>query len=180
MIRWQPNRIRPLTQKVIRRAAILGLATVGLVATGLATISHFPPRLVYNASASVPLGYYRVLPVGVLKISDLVLLHTPENVVELADQRRYLPKSVPMIKHVAALKDDEVCAIDDRVFINGQHKARRQERDHLNRPLPRWQGCRTLADDELFLLNTDASDSFDGRYFGVVKSSLVIGRLAPL
>lgn len=180
MIRWQRNRVRPLTRKSVGRLAILGLAKVGIVGIALAHTGNFRPVLVYNASASVPLGYYRVLRTNDLNVSDIVLLHTPASVRELADQRRYLPKSVPMIKYVAALSGDEVCAAGDEIRINGKIIARRKGFDRLNRPLPTWSGCRILASDEMFLLNSLAPESFDGRYFGVVKTTLVIGRLAPL
>ena len=48
------------------------------------------------------------------------------------------------------------------------------------RPLPVWQGCRTLGTGELLLLNPDHPDSLDGRYFGPLPASAVIGRATPL
>ncbi|WAC49768.1 S26 family signal peptidase [Asticcacaulis sp. SL142] len=180
MIRWQPDPVHPLTKNAIRRVVILALASLGLTALALGATSRFRPVIVYNASASVPLGYYRVLPVGKLTVTDLVLLHTPESVRDLADRRGYLPRSVPMIKSVAALEGDEVCAVGNELFINGHLVARRRTYDHHNRSMPRWEGCQVVADDEVFVLNGGVRDSFDGRYFGIVKTSLIIGRLAPL
>jgi type IV secretory pathway protease TraF len=37
-----------------------------------------------------------------------------------------------------------------------------------------------FADDELFLLMEGVPGSFDGRYFGPVNRSAIIGRLVPL
>jgi type IV secretory pathway protease TraF len=54
------------------------------------------------------------------------------------------------------------------------------ERDSLGRDLPVWQGCRTIAEDEIFLMNLDVGDSLDGRYFGPLPVSAVIGRAIPL
>jgi type IV secretory pathway protease TraF len=53
-------------------------------------------------------------------------------------------------------------------------------RDLLGRPLPIWQGCRVVAEDELFLMNWQVRDSLDGRYFGPLPASAVIGRAIPL
>ena len=46
--------------------------------------------------------------------------------------------------------------------------------------MPVWQGCRTLGAGELLLLNPDHPDSLDGRYFGPLPASTVIGRATPL
>ncbi len=52
--------------------------------------------------------------------------------------------------------------------------------DRRGRPLPNWTGCRTLAEDEVFLLMEGVPDSFDGRYFGPVPMTAIIGKLASL
>ncbi|MDC7675164.1 S26 family signal peptidase [Asticcacaulis sp. LKC15W] len=136
--------------------------------------------VVYNASASVPKGFYRVYPVKVLHRGDVVLMTTPANVRDLADKRRYLPKSVPMIKTVAALPGDEICAIGMTILINGHSIATRQTRDGQGRPLPQWQDCRSLQSGEFLPLNPNSPHSFDGRYFGAVSMALVRGRLEPM
>src|SRR3546814_17465817 len=53
-------------------------------------------------------------------------------------------------------------------------------RDRNGRSLPAWQGCRTLAAGELPLLNPDHPDSLDGRYFGPLPASTVLGRALPI
>jgi len=59
-------------------------ATLALTAaaTGLlvATLEPKPvPRFVWNASESVPIGLYRVQPVGQLIVTDLVVAFPPED-----------------------------------------------------------------------------------------------------
>lgn len=54
------------------------------------------------------------------------------------------------------------------------------DRDRRGRPLPVWQGCRSVAAGELFLMNWQVGDSLDGRYFGPLPASAVIGRATPL
>lgn len=53
-------------------------------------------------------------------------------------------------------------------------------RDRRGRALPVWRGCRRLADGEIFLMNTTVPDSLDGRYFGPIPASTVIGKASPL
>ncbi|CAM5331827.1 Conjugative transfer signal peptidase TraF OS=Sphingobium scionense OX=1404341 GN=GGQ90_003448 PE=4 SV=1 [Sphingobium scionense] len=53
-------------------------------------------------------------------------------------------------------------------------------RDGRGRPLPVWQGCRTLRARELLMLNPDHADSMDGRYFGPLPASTVLGRATPI
>ena len=55
-----------------------------------------------------------------------------------------------------------------------------RERDGRGRPLPAWQGCRVIAPGELFLMNWQSADSLDGRYFGLIPASAVIGRAHPV
>lgn len=53
------------------------------------------------------------------------------------------------------------------------------EGDRLGRPLPDWQGCRVIADADIFLMNWEVPDSLDGRYFGTIPSASIIGRAVP-
>ena len=43
-----------------------------------------------------------------------------------------------------------------------------------------WRGCHVIADGEVFLMNWQSADSFDGRYFGVLPTSAIIGTAEPL
>lgn len=180
MIEWQPNSRPRLSQQRLGKATVGTLMKVGISAVILSVIGPSRPAIVYNASASVPLGYYRVTDPWPLKAGNLVLLRTPPSVRQLADQRRYLPKTVPMIKHIAAMAGDTVCAQADRILINGQPSVKRLPKDSLGRAMPWWSGCHTLSIDEVFVLNPDAPQSFDGRYFGVVSIRLIVGKLRPL
>jgi hypothetical protein len=52
--------------------------------------------------------------------------------------------------------------------------------DRSGRALPIWQGCHVLADGEVFFMNWRSADSFDGRYFGALPTSAIIGTAEPL
>lgn len=75
-----------------------------------------------------------------------------------------------MIKQVSGVVGDEICRHGTQISINGTLVAEALAQDTLDRSLPVWQGCHTLKDSEVFLLNPH-SRSLDGRYFGVTKTS---------
>lgn len=163
----------------MKKTALVALlaAVSGVALIGISAVAH-APLLVWNASASAPIGLYRVTS-GAPKRGDLVLISPPKPIAKLAAERRYLPLGVPLIKRIAAVAGDDVCVFDGTIIINGEIAARLLEVDREGRPMPRWNECRALDADEIFLLLTPA-DSFDSRYFGPVSRAQIIGRLAPL
>ena len=162
-----------------RPCTVLALALFALGLIGLATLVRPTPWLVWNASASAPIGLYRVVSDNAAR-GDLVLVHAPESVRQLADERHYLPSRVPLVKRIVAASGDNVCAADKAIFINGRLVAERLMTDRLERPLPSWSGCHLLDKDEVFLLMKGVTDSFDSRYFGPIRTTAIIGRLVPL
>ncbi|MES2046617.1 MAG: S26 family signal peptidase [Pseudomonadota bacterium] len=160
-----------------RRAVLLG---AGIGCLGL-TIALPPlPRLVWNASASAPIGLYSVSPGAVLKRGDMVIAWPPAEARHLAASRRYLPSNVPLVKRVAGIAGDTICAVDRVVTVNGRPVAIRRAADAVGRPLPAWQECIRLGPGMVFLLMAETPDSFDGRYFGATLAQDVIGKATPL
>jgi conjugative transfer signal peptidase TraF len=164
----------------LRRPLFLAASLLAVLGLGLPTLAKPAPRLVYNASASAPLGFYRLIAADHLARGDLVLAHLPESAARLAADRRYLPMSVPVVKRIAAVADDLVCADSGIVVINEHVAADTLLTDREGRPLPAWKGCRSLVPGEVFLLMEGVPASFDSRYFGPVPVTSVIGRLVPL
>jgi len=149
----------------------------GLAAALAATLLVDPrPRLVWNASASAPVGLYAVGEAAPLTRGDMVIARVPVEFRMFAARRHYLPANVPLVKRIAAAAGDEVCAAGARVMVNGQLVARRVERDGAARPIPWWSGCAELRSGEYFLLMTDSPASFDGRYFGVSEAGDIVGK----
>ncbi|WP_324698926.1 S26 family signal peptidase [Novosphingobium sp. RL4] len=157
----------------IRRAAI----SIGILVSAVGwTVGFQPaPRLVWNASASAPIGLYSVSPGTVVATGDMVIATLPEPSRAFAATRRYLPSNVPLVKRVAAGPGDEVCAIGARIFVEGMPVASRRQRDGHGRLMPWWEGCRRLRGGQFFLLMKGSPDSFDGRYFGVTAGSEIVG-----
>jgi conjugative transfer signal peptidase TraF len=162
-----------------RRKVFLAMGVAGVLAC-LAPTDRMHPLLVWNISESAPIGLYVVnyrTPIG---RGDMVIARLPAAVRALADQRHYIPQTIPLVKNVAAGSGDEVCALGAELFLNGRPIVKRRARDGRGRLLPTWTGCRTLQPDELFLLMPANPLSFDGRYFGISKRGDMIGRATLL
>ncbi|TKB77694.1 MAG: S26 family signal peptidase, partial [Mesorhizobium sp.] len=95
-------------------------------------------------------------------------------------KRGYLPNNVPLLKQVLALGGATVCREGTAIIVNGRTYGHACERDSRGRSLPCWRGCREIADGEVFLMNPNAAESFDSRYFGPLPLSLVVGRAVPV
>lgn len=174
-------------QRLRTRVVLAGLCTFGIAALAWPAFVRPLPRLIYNPSDSVAVGWYRVdardlgrsLP-SALSVSSIVLTALPPDAAALAAQRGYLPTSVPLLKRVGAIGTQHVCVLDGLVWIDGIPQVAVQPADRLGRPLPYWAQCRRLAPDELFLLGVANPASFDSRYFGPIKISTIIGIARPI
>lgn len=158
------------------------LLTMATAATMLATtIGPKPaPWLVWNASASVPIGLYQVTPATHLSVTDLVVALPPASLAAMLAEEGYLPRGVPLIKRVLALPGQTVCRTGVYITVDNILMGDAREKDHNGRPLPTWQGCRAVALDHVFLMNWDEPNSLDGRYFGMLPLASVVGRAEPL
>ena len=160
----------------VRQTLIATFATCALIADS----EPKTPCLVWNATASAPLGLYRVATGETLHRGDLVLALPSRSIQQFVANRGYLPLGVPMVKHVAALAHDRICARGNTVTINGHIAVIRLTADGNHRPLPAWMGCQTLTPSSVLLLNPDVPQSFDGRYFGPLSTTAILGKLVPV
>lgn len=179
----------PLPRSCLRaRLVLAGFAAFGLAALAWAAFVQTPPRLIYNPSDSVPVGWYRVDPQHhgadslprPLSVGSVVLTTLPPDVAALAAQRGYLPAHVPLLKRVGAVAPQHICIVAGQVRIDGVPMAAALPADRLGRPLPSLQLCRRLEPGELFLLSVTNPASFDSRYFGSVSASAAIGVAHPI
>ncbi|MEW6291751.1 MAG: S26 family signal peptidase [Pseudomonadota bacterium] len=166
------------------RIALAGLSACGLAALAWASFVSPLPRLIYNPSDSVAVGWYRVEPLDrradSLPVGSIVLAQLPAAATALAARRGYLPAHVPLLKRVGATAPQRVCIGGRSVRIDGVLVAAVLPADRMGRPLPSWQQCRQLHPGELFLLSTTNPASFDSRYFGPIAASTVIGVAHPV
>ena len=174
--------------RLCARIVLAGLSACGLAALAWASFVHPLPRLTYNPSDSVAVGWYRVDPLDHrtsspprrLEVGSIVLVPLPAEAAALAAQRGYLPTRIPLLKRVGAMAPQEVCITRGFVRIDGVPSAAVLPADRWGRPLLSWPQCRRLESGELFLLSVTNPASFDSRYFGPVSASAVIGVAHPV
>ena len=165
-----------MTGRVVTLLTTLAAATSVLSSIGERSV----PWYLWNASESVPIGLYRLRPIGSMAVTELVAVRPHEPTATFLADGNYLPRNVPMLKRVLALPGQTVCREHLTITVDGIAMGVARERDTRGRPLPDWQGCRVVADGEVFLMNWQSEDSLDGRYFGVLPSSAIIGKATPL
>lgn len=156
------------------------LTTLGATVALLSTVGAKSAHYVWNASASVPIGLYRLQPTGNLFVTELVAVQPPEPLATFLADGGYLPRGIPMLKRVLALHKQTVCRDQLTVTVDSIEVGEARERDSRDRRLPVWQGCRVIAAGEVFLMNWQSVDSLDGRYFGVLPTTAIVGRAEPL
>jgi conjugative transfer signal peptidase TraF len=160
-----------------RILAVSVLAVIGIAAT---SVADMPTKLVWNATASAPVGFYTIEPADRIEVPELVVVRPPEPLAGFMVERGYVPRGVPLLKRVVGLPSQQVCRTGSAITVDGVEMGNALDRDRIGRALPVWRGCRVIADGQLFLINWDVRDSLDGRYFGPIPASSVIGRALPL
>jgi type IV secretory pathway protease TraF len=169
-----------MSPRISRRMIVIAMLA-GIVLL-LVSAAGVHPLVVWNATASAPVGFYRVLPAGhgPLWMGELVLARLDTSTAHLYADRGYLPLGVPLLKRIAATSGQLICEQDGELSIDGRHVANALPADGRGRPLIPWQGCRRLQDGEVFLLMADIPASLDGRYLGPTPIRFVLGRAVPL
>ncbi|HLG89135.1 MAG TPA: S26 family signal peptidase [Alphaproteobacteria bacterium] len=153
---------------------------IGLGLIGVSAAPHARPMIVWNASASAPIGFYRIVGLHQIRAGDLVLVRTPPDLAPLFAARGYIPSDVPLLKRIAAVEGSTICRDGMRLSIDGRDEVVALRADGRGRLLPVWSGCRKLGPGEVFLLMADVPGSLDGRYFGPTPISSIIGKAVPL
>ena len=138
-----------------KRRVLLGGAAA-LCALLLPTLHRPALRLVWNVTASVPVGLYRLVPESAQRRGELVAVRPPPTLARYMASRRYVEAGALLVKPIAAMAG------------------------RMGRLLPVWTGCRRLSAGTVFLLAPAVPTSFDGRYFGPVATGAIVGRAVPL
>jgi type IV secretory pathway protease TraF len=121
-----------------------------------------------------------LVPAKTFHVGELVAVRPPEPLATFLNHNGYLPARIPMLKRVLAVPGQTICRIGPAISIDDIAVGAARDRDRRGRLLPKWQGCRVVAEGELFLMNWQSDDSLDGRYFGLLPTSSVIGRALPV
>lgn len=144
------------------------MTCLGLVSVMIKPMFDPLPILIWNASDSVPIGWYWVSK-RQPTIGEIAVISLPEWVRLYAAERGYLPSDAWLLKPVVAIYPTTVCRFGRHIFIDGKRVAGAKNHDRMHRPLPLWKGCLSLNPGQMFVLGKHR-DSFDSRYFGPINS----------
>ena len=89
-----------------RILAVTLLAVIGIAATSAADM---PTKLLWNATASAPVGFYTIEPADRIEVPELVAVRPPEPLAGFMVERGYVGRGVPLLKRVVGLPGQRVC-----------------------------------------------------------------------
>ena len=161
------------------RVQVVGAMIAGCALLASPVMLQPAPRLLFNTTASAPIGFYRI-DRRPPRIGDWVVVKPPSNLADWMARRGYLPINVPLLKRLAAVEGQTVCGLDGRISIDGLPVATARLSDRWGRALRPFDGCHRLVAGQVFLLTAAAPGSFDGRYFGPLSSTVIVGCATPL
>ena len=167
---------------MIRSAAALG---VGLIVVGvLLLIKFWGVRLTLQSSDSMPKGLYEVTVASLkekqLTRGETVVFLPPVKILPFLQTRHWVSSHDWMMKKIMGIPGDKVCLKNHLVWINKYPLGPILDEDHQHRVLPHLKFCRTLSQDEYFVMSTYIERSFDSRYFGPISGDSIIGKALPL
>lgn len=140
----------------------IGAISIGIIGVSSVLSSH--EFLIWNRTESAPKGLYWRSD-SPLTLNGWAVVSGKAPVSIWISERGFLAPGWPIIKRVRALPGDEICRDKVTITINNVRVADALENDSSGNALPVWHGCKTLKEDEVFLLN-DHPRSLDGRYSG--------------
>ncbi len=142
--------------------------------------THMHLNFILNLTPSVPKGIYQVRSIMNLRLGNLIIFNLPNKLKRDLATRPWVRIALPLIKPVGALPGDTVCNLDEQIVINNLVKGQIHAFDYQGRSLPQLDGCFRIKSDEFLPLSTYNDRSFDGRYFGPIKTDAIIGEAIPI
>lgn len=154
------------------------IATTAGALLGACSLLPAPPRLVWNHTASAPIGLYLINRIAPHR-GDILAIKPAGAAALILNATRALAGNRVLLKPLAALTGDTVCRDGDVIRINGAVAARARDVTAHRPALPVWTGCIVLDARQVFVLSSHPA-SLDGRYFGPTDVSDILGVARPI
>lgn len=136
---------------------------------------YFSKNLVINPSDSIEVGIYRKTLWNDFSKGKYVMYIPKEKFQKyIKKDTSEKNKTITLLKKIAASEKDVVEIKDFVLYINGEEKGKLLKLKGLTEKSPNFK--KILSKDEFFLLG-ETSDSFDSRYFGIVKKQDLISEI---
>lgn len=138
-----------------------------------------------NTSPSIPRGIYKLETTKQLKQGDLVEVCLPDNLAQYAFDRGYISKGscsnsyTPLIKKILAIPNDHVVINEKGIKVNNVfYNLKSQKLDHQKRALNSQNIDQKI--NGYLLVGMNSKDSWDSRYFGIIKSKDIKGSMQKI
>ena len=162
--------------RINRKRVVLGvcfgwlLMLIGLISME----GRLPQYLVYNSTASVPVGWYLLITPNDISKGDMVVFTLPEKMQVLAEERGWLPRNTKLLKRVGAIAG-EIYGVNQsqQFYVGGVYCGQARSVDGKGRKMPSLSHGGHIVEKDSFLPVGDNPKSFDGRYYGTVPLSCV-------
>lgn len=167
---------------------VIGLILIWLL-IGLIVLVALHLKFRVNFSGSMPRGIYRVVPKPA-QVDDDVEVCLPHNLAAFGIRRGYLGDvghcpdgSEPLVKQVVAMGGDTITVAMDFVAVNGKRLpySATLKQDEKGLPVAAIErGIYVLKPDEVWLMGTHSTLSWDSRYYGALKKENINAVVKPL
>ncbi len=101
---------------------------------GVTAVIAPAPRLMWNATASVPTGLYALHRQDRYRLGDLVAVEPPKSFAVWLARRGYPPMGVPLMKHVAGVPGQTLCRRGVTISVDARTLGDARLRDSRGRP----------------------------------------------
>src|SRR5690606_40033608 len=98
-----PPKDRAMTRR--RTLTVTALAVIGIAATSAV---DWPTKLIWNATASAPVGFYTVEPADRIGVPELVAIMPSEPLAAFMVERGYIARGGPLLKRVLRSEERRV------------------------------------------------------------------------
>ena len=124
-----------------------------------------------NMTSSLQKGIYKLSPPVDIKKNDIVLFSPPAELFDFLKERGYLPApATTLLKRYGGDSKSKLELINSSLLIDNKVYLIKKY-DSVGRQLPSIKSSKIKTDE--FLAIGDNPKSFDSRYFGAVKKSLI-------
>lgn len=139
--------------------------------------SFLPKVLVWNGSASAPVGFYMKAQDQTISLHDFVLVKTGTKLDSISSL--YPTKPTYLLKHVELIPGERYRVDGNKIFTERQTFLR-QKTSINGIKLPRLEdGVYVVPQGHYFVANFPEK-SFDSRYFGPVPEEDIIQKVTPI
>lgn len=144
-------------------------------------LEEMPPMIYFNATSSLPQGFYLRIPGKECRRGDYVVFEPSEEVKTLILKNGWGDGERDFLKQVGAIAGEKysVNAETLNFEIEGKYIGKVYETDNNGNALPKLRGEFEVPKGCILPIATSAR-SFDGRYSGAISEKRIKARVIPI